>query len=70
MEDVHADETGEARRLLAAAFDSVPAGPVTAGDGLLRAVRRRSRAVAEPALSRRRPEPWWRPGPLPRCCCL
>jgi hypothetical protein len=41
MEDIHADETGEARRLLAAAFDSVPADPVTAGDGLLRAVRRR-----------------------------
>jgi hypothetical protein len=41
MEDVHADETGEARRLLAAALDSVPADPVTAGDGLLRAVRRR-----------------------------
>jgi len=41
MEDVHADETREARRLLATAFETVPADPATAGDGLLRAVRRR-----------------------------
>src|SRR5262249_45462408 len=41
MEDVHADEAREARRLLATAFETVPADPATAGDGLLRAVRRR-----------------------------
>jgi len=41
MEDVHTDEAREARRLLAAAFETVPADPATAGDGLLRAVRRR-----------------------------
>jgi hypothetical protein len=41
VEDVHTDETREARRLLAAAFETVPADPATAGDGLLRAVRRR-----------------------------
>lgn len=41
MEDVHTDETREARRLLATAFETVPADPATAGDGLLRAVRRR-----------------------------
>jgi hypothetical protein len=40
MEDVHADETREARHLLAAAFETVPDDP-TAVDGLLRAVRRR-----------------------------
>ena len=51
MEHTHADETREARRLLAAAFESVPADPATAVDGLLRAVRsrhasrRRSRAL-------------------------
>jgi hypothetical protein len=51
MEDVHTDETREARRLLAAAFETVPADPATAGDGLLRAVRgrharrRRTRAL-------------------------
>jgi hypothetical protein len=42
MEDVYADETREARRLLAIAFEAVPADPVTAGDGLLQAVRRRN----------------------------
>lgn len=41
MEDVHTDETRQARRLLAAAFEAVSADPATAGDGLLRAVRRR-----------------------------
>jgi hypothetical protein len=41
MEDVHADETREARRLLATAFATMPADPATAGDNLLRAVRRR-----------------------------
>lgn len=41
MEDVHSDETREARRLLATAFETVPADPATAGDGMLRAVRRR-----------------------------
>ena len=41
MEDVHTDETREARRLLAAALETVPADPAAAGDGLLRAVRRR-----------------------------
>lgn len=41
MEDVHTDETREARRLLATAFETVPADPAMAGDGLLRAVRRR-----------------------------
>ncbi|HEY6785936.1 MAG TPA: hypothetical protein VI365_01370 [Trebonia sp.] len=40
MEDVHADETREARRLLASALETVPDDP-TAADGLLRAVRRR-----------------------------
>ena len=38
MEDVYADE---ARRLLATALETLPAGPAPAGDGLLRAVRRR-----------------------------
>ncbi len=42
MEDVHTDETREARRLLAIAFDSMPGDPATVGDGLLRAVRRRN----------------------------
>jgi len=41
MEDVHTDEAREARRLLATAFDTLPGDPATAGDGLLRAVRRR-----------------------------
>jgi hypothetical protein len=41
VDDVHTDEAREARRLLAAAFETVPADPATAGDGLLRAVRRR-----------------------------
>ena len=41
MEDVHTEETREARRLLAIAFKTVHAGPATVGDGLLRAVRRR-----------------------------
>ena len=41
MEDVHTDETREARRLLTTAFETVPADPATAGDCLLRAVRRR-----------------------------
>src|SRR5215472_14179975 len=41
MEDVHTDETSEARRLLAVAFETLSADPATAGDGLLRAVRRR-----------------------------
>jgi hypothetical protein len=40
MEDIHADETHEARRLLAAAFETVPDDPA-AVDGLLRTVRRR-----------------------------
>jgi hypothetical protein len=40
MEDIHVDETHEARRLLATAFDSLPDDP-TAVEGLLRAVRRR-----------------------------
>src|SRR5215469_17050364 len=43
MEDIHADETSEtreARRLLATAFETVPADAATV-DGLLRAVRRR-----------------------------
>jgi hypothetical protein len=50
MEDIHADETREARHLLAAAFETVPDDPM-AVDGLLRAVRtrhtrrRRSRAL-------------------------
>lgn len=50
MEDIHADETHEVRRLLAAAIETVPDDPV-AVDGLLRAVRsrhtrrRRSRAL-------------------------
>ena len=50
MEDIYADETHEARRLLATAFDTVPDDPM-AVDGLLRAVRtrhtrrRRSRAL-------------------------
>jgi len=41
MEDVHTDEAREARRLLATAFETVPVDLATAGDGLLRAVRRR-----------------------------
>jgi hypothetical protein len=41
MEDVHTDEAREARRLLATAFETVPADPAAAGDGLLRAVRHR-----------------------------
>jgi len=41
MEDVHTDETREARRLLATAFDTVPADPSVVGEGLLGAVRRR-----------------------------
>jgi hypothetical protein len=41
MEDVDTEQTNEARRLLAAAFETVPADAVMAGDGLLRAVRRR-----------------------------
>jgi hypothetical protein len=41
MEDIHADEIREARRLLATAFETVPADPATAVDGVLRAVRRR-----------------------------
>lgn len=41
MEDVHTDEPREAQRLLATGFETVPADPATAGDGLLRAVRRR-----------------------------
>jgi hypothetical protein len=53
MEDVHIDEAREGRRLLATAFETVPAGPAVAGDGLLRAVRRgyarrrRTRALAQ-----------------------
>jgi len=51
MEDVYTDEDHDARHLLATAFETVPADPATAGDGLLRAVhrryarRRRTRAV-------------------------
>jgi hypothetical protein len=41
MEDVYTDETCEARRLLETAFETVPGDPATAGDGLLRGVRRR-----------------------------
>jgi hypothetical protein len=41
MEDVHADEAREVRRLLATVFEPVPADSAAAGDGLLRAVRRR-----------------------------
>ena len=41
MEGVHTDETHEARRLLATAFETLPADTPTSGDGLLRAVRRR-----------------------------
>jgi hypothetical protein len=41
MEDVHTDETRQAQRLLATAFETLPADPATAGDGLLRALRRR-----------------------------
>jgi hypothetical protein len=41
MEDVHADAASEARRLLATAFETVPADRVTVGDGLLCAVRSR-----------------------------
>jgi hypothetical protein len=40
MEDVDTDEARVARRLLATAFETVPADPDTAGDGLLHAVRR------------------------------
>ena len=51
MEDVHTDEAHEARRLLATAFETVPAEPAAVSDGLLCAVRsryarrRRSRAL-------------------------
>jgi hypothetical protein len=41
MEDVHTDETREARHLLATAFETVPADTATAGECLLRGVRRR-----------------------------
>jgi hypothetical protein len=41
MEDVHADEARDVRRLLATAFETVPADRAMAGDGVLRAVRRR-----------------------------
>ena len=41
MEDVHIDDSREARRLLVTAFETIPAEPATAGDGLLGAVRRR-----------------------------
>jgi hypothetical protein len=41
MEDVHTDEAREARSLLATAFETLPTDPATAGDGLLRVVRRR-----------------------------
>jgi hypothetical protein len=41
MGDVRADEASEARRLLAIAFETVPADLAAAGDGLLRAVGRR-----------------------------
>jgi hypothetical protein len=41
MEDVHTEETCQARRLLATAFETMPADPAMAGDGLLRAVHRR-----------------------------
>jgi hypothetical protein len=41
MEDVHTYEATEARRLLATAFETVPADPATAGDGRLRALGRR-----------------------------
>jgi hypothetical protein len=41
MEDVHADEAREARRLLATVFETVPANPAAVGDGLVRGVRRR-----------------------------
>jgi hypothetical protein len=40
MEDVHADETREARLLMMTAFETVPDDPAAVG-GLLRAVRRR-----------------------------
>ena len=41
MEDVHTDEAREARRLLATAFETVPADPASVGNSLLRGVRRR-----------------------------
>ncbi len=41
MDDVHTDETREARCLLAVAFETMPGDPATAGEDLLRAVRRR-----------------------------
>jgi hypothetical protein len=41
MEDLQTDEAREARRWLATAFETLPTDPATAGDGLLRAVRRR-----------------------------
>jgi hypothetical protein len=41
MGNVHTDEAREARRLLATAFETVPADPAMTGDSLLRAVRRR-----------------------------
>jgi hypothetical protein len=55
MEDIHTDEVREARRLLATAFETLPADPATTGDGLLRAVRsryarrRRTRALVSAA---------------------
>jgi hypothetical protein len=41
MEDVHTDEAREAKHLLAAALETVPIDPATAGEGLRRGVRRR-----------------------------
>jgi hypothetical protein len=41
MEDVHTDEAREARSWLATALETLPTDPATAGDGLLRVVRRR-----------------------------
>lgn len=52
VEDVHADEAREARRLLATVFEAVPANPAAAGDGLLRGVlRRRARRRQARALA-------------------
>src|SRR5215831_870745 len=54
MGDVQADEVREAQRLLATAFETVPAARATAGDSLLRAIRhrrarRRTRALVSAA---------------------
>ena len=69
VEDIHTDEAREARRLLTAAFETVPADPATAGDGCCVRSAAGTRAAAEPAPSCRRARQRRRPGQLPRCCC-